>query len=140
MVQDTIKDIIMWRPIIIATAIVVAIYFVSDMLSGQSLLFSGFLLAGIAVGFMVGGSIKAGLINGAITGVIAGIITTIMLIIYLLIEGLSASVMGSIGGTLAMYIAVEIVIAIAGGAIGFFINSETEFANEEDDESEIPEN
>ena len=81
-----IQDMIKWRPILIGAFIAVAVYIISDILSGQNLQYSAFLLAGIAVGFMIGEDIKIGILNGAIMGLIGGVIATIIVLIVLSVQ------------------------------------------------------
>lgn len=119
-----IKEIIKWRPLIIGIILVVALYIVSDVISGQNILLPAFILGGIAVGFMVGGEIKKSAINGVFLGLIGGIIVSVILMIMMYYQGYG-EYMGSMITTIVLYIVLEIVLGTIGGVFGSLIEAES---------------
>ncbi|MGZ7119844.1 MAG: DUF5518 domain-containing protein [Methanobacterium sp.] len=119
-----LNEIIKWKPVIIGIVIVVSLYVLSDIVSGQSILLTSFILAGIAVGFMVGGKIKNGAINGGLMGLIAGLITSIILLIILSFQGYGAY-LSSMLSNVILYLVVEIFLGALGGILGTLIQAES---------------
>ncbi|MGZ7135486.1 MAG: DUF5518 domain-containing protein [Methanobacterium sp.] len=119
-----LNEIIKWKPVIIGIVIVVSLYVLSDVISGQSILLTSFILAGIAVGFMVGGKIKNGAINGVVMGLIAGLITSILLLIILAFQGYGAY-LNSMLSNVILYLVVEIFLGALGGILGTLIQAES---------------
>jgi hypothetical protein len=117
-------EIIKRRPLIIGIAIIFAIYIISDMIAGVSLLLPSFLLAGIAVGFMVKEDLKTSAINGAVLGLISSIIVNLILIGMIYLQGYGDYIV-SIILTYLIYIVMEIVVAAVGGVLGSLIRSES---------------
>jgi hypothetical protein len=117
-------EIIKRRPLIIGIAIIFAIYIISDMISGVSLLLPSFLLAGIAVGFMIKEDLKTSAINGAVLGLISSIIVNLILIGMIYLQGYGDYIV-SIILTYLIYIVMEIVVAAVGGVLGSLIRTES---------------
>jgi len=113
------------RPIIIGIVTVIALYIVSNILSGLNISLIDLMLAGIAVGFIIGKDIKVAAINSGVFGVIGGVILTILLIIMYYVAGYG-SVLGSAVNTLLIYLALGIVVAVVGGVLGALIKLEAE--------------
>lgn len=118
------KDLIEWKTIIIGIVVVIALYAISYF-SGQNMVLTDFLVAGIAVGFMVGGDIKDGAINGVIFGVIGAIIVALILVAIYSIAGYGAY-LGLLASSMLTYLILEIVVALAGGILGSLIRAESE--------------
>jgi hypothetical protein len=118
-----VKDMIQWRPIIIG--IIIALILDAISLISSQLIDPAFLLAGIAVGFMVGGTWKNGVINGVIFGVIGAIISVVALL-SLFSAQYGSAVLGYLTSTLVTIFIIEIVLAIVGGALGYFIKAEVD--------------
>jgi fructose-specific phosphotransferase system IIC component len=118
-----LKEIIKWRPLLIGALIVITTYVVSYF-SGESLLFSSFLLGGITVGFMVNENLKSGAINGLISGLVSGLIVNIISIIILASQGYAAY-LAMIVSSLVVYIVLEIVLSVVGGVFGSLIREES---------------
>ena len=118
-----LKEIIKWRPLLIGSLIVVTFYVVAYF-SGESLLFSSFLLGGMLVGFMINENFKSGAINGLVSGIIAAIIVNLISVIILVSQGY-ASYITVILSSLVVYIVMEIVLSTIGGVFGFLIRSES---------------
>jgi len=125
-VKNMAKEMIQTRPIMIGTAIVVILYFVTYLLAGQNLMFPLLMLGGILVGYMVGGDIKNGAFNGTIMGVVTGIINIVLLIIMVMIQGANTVLISALAGTLILYLVLQIILAAAGGFFGSMIRTETE--------------
>jgi uncharacterized membrane protein YeaQ/YmgE (transglycosylase-associated protein family) len=121
--KDMIKELVKWRPIIIGVIIVVALYVISDIISGISLILPTFLLAGIIVGFMINGSEKYGAVNGVILGVIGGLIVNLFLIAYYYYLGYGDYISSILLYSL-MNLVLQIVVATVGGALGSVIRTE----------------
>lgn len=118
-----IDNQIRWKPIFIGVIIVLALYIISNLLSGSNTTLSDFLLVSTVVGFMVGGKIKNGLINGAIFGVIAGVIVTLIMVALYLLQGYGAY-LSYMTYSLVLYLVIEIIIGVIGGILGSLIKVE----------------
>jgi fructose-specific phosphotransferase system IIC component len=118
-----LKEIIKWRPSLIGALIVAASY-VAAYFSGESLLFSSFLLGGIIVGYMVNENWKSGAINGLISGIIATLIVNLFSIILLVSQGYAAY-LTVILSSLVVYVVMELVLSAVGGIFGSLIRSES---------------
>ena len=79
--EKMVKEMIKWKSIIIGIFIAIALYAVSNILSGLNITLIDFLLAGIAVGLWLGVHIKDGALNGTIFGFIGGVIVTLIILI-----------------------------------------------------------
>lgn len=119
-----IGEILKLKPLVIGVFIVLALYIISDLFSGISIVLPAFLIAGIAVGFMVNKSIKNGAINGVIFGLVSGLIVNVIMLIMVCLQGFGAYVTG-MAITFVIYIIVEIVIAAVGGVLGSLIKAES---------------
>jgi fructose-specific phosphotransferase system IIC component len=117
------NEIIKWRPSLIGALIVASTYMVANF-SGESILFSSFLLGGIIVGYMVNESWKTGAINGLISGVLAAVIVNLISVILLVSQGYG-SYLTVILSSLALYIVMELVLSTVGGVFGFLVRSES---------------
>lgn len=118
------NEIIKWRPSLIGALIVAATYMVTYF-SGESILFSLFLLGGIIVGYMVNENWKKGAINGLFSGIIAALIVNLISIILLVSQGYG-SYLTTILGSLAVYMVMEVVLCTVGGVFGFLVRSESQ--------------
>jgi len=122
--MNMIKEIVKWRPVIIGVILVTALYILSDVISGISLMLPAFLMAGIAVGFMINGSEKNGAINGVILGLIGALVINVILIGTLYLEGYGDYIVSIISMCL-IYIVLEILIGAIGGVFGSLIRAES---------------
>ena len=118
-----LNDIIKWRPVLIGALVVAALYMVANF-SGESLLFSSFLLGGIIVGYMVNMNWKKGAINGLIAGIVAALIVNVISIILLVSQGYAAY-LSVILSSLVVYLVMELVLSAVGGVFGSLIRSES---------------
>ena len=104
---------------------VLAIYVISDIISGVSLILPAFLLVGIAVGFMINETEKNGAIHGVILGLIGGLIVNGILILMMYLQGYGDYLASRIS-TCLIYLVLEIVIAAVGGVLGSLIRCEVD--------------
>jgi Na+/proline symporter len=125
---NMINDMIKWKPVLIGIIIASILYVTSDIVSGQNMLLSEFLLGGIIVGFIIGGDVKKGAINGALMGLITGALVTVILLILIYSQGY-AGMLEAMIGTILLYIGIEIVLGVIGGVTGSIIKSESQKVN-----------
>ena len=114
-----------WRRILIGAVFIVAIYFILAFASqgGENALF-GFLLGGIAVGFIIDTKLKGLLIHGIILGVVAGLVTVIILLIQIVSYGLVSQIGTGIIFSILILLTYDVVAALAGVVLGNSIRVE----------------
>lgn len=120
------KSRIKWRPLVIGGAIILAIYIIlaSASQGGENSLF-GFLLGGLALGFLIEAERTDVLIHGAILGVVTGLISIAIIIIQIFTAGLITmyaplQIAISVGALIVYYI----IVSIVGTFIGNFARVE----------------
>ena len=115
-----VESIIKWRPLIIGIAIILAIYLLlaTAVQGGENALF-GFLLGGIALGYLTNAKIRNVLINGVILALITGLVTLVILFIQIATNGLLSSytTSGLIEALLTL-LAYDIIAVLVGVVIG----------------------
>ena len=121
-----VESIIKWRPLIISIAIILAIYLLlaTAVQGGENALF-GFLLGGIALGYLTNAKIRNVLINGVILALITGLVTLVILFIQIATNGLLSSytTSGLIEALLTL-LAYDIIAVLVGVVIGNISRSE----------------
>jgi hypothetical protein len=115
-----VESIIKWRPLIISIAIILAIYslLATATQGGENALF-GFLLGGIALGFLINAKIRDVLINGVILALITGLVSLIILFIQIATNGLLSSYTTSgLIEALLILLVYDIIAVLVGVVIG----------------------
>jgi hypothetical protein len=123
MVKDTLFK---WKPLGLGIAIILAIYIIlaSANQGGLNALI-GFLLGGIAVGFLIEGEITNISIHGVILGLVAGLISIVILLIQLVNSSLLAGI-EIYGLTVSVLILLiyDVIAALVGSILGNLVRVE----------------